>query len=188
MVVMLSHGVVSAALFFCVGVIYDRLHTRDIDRYGGVTTNMPRYAVFFLLFTMASVALPGTSGFVGEFLALTGIWKANTWVAFVMATGVILGAAYMLWLFARVMYGAQKNADAAAMPDLNKREWAILVPLAVVALWMGVYPKPFLEPLKAPVESLMARTGRASPPQTEFTPIVAQANVQLASVSAGEIK
>jgi NADH-quinone oxidoreductase subunit M len=188
MVVMLSHGVVSAALFFCVGVIYDRLHTRDIERYGGVTTNMPRYAVFFLLFTMASVALPGTSGFVGEFLALTGIWKANTWVAFVMASGVILGAAYMLWLFARVMYGAQKNADAAAMPDLNKREWTILVPLAVVALWMGVYPKPFLEPLKAPVESLMARTGRASPPQTEFTPIVARTNVQLASVSAGDVQ
>jgi NADH-quinone oxidoreductase subunit M len=188
MVVMLSHGVVSAALFFCVGVIYDRLHTRDIERYGGVTTNMPRYAVFFLLFTMASVALPGTSGFVGEFLALTGIWKANTWVAFVMATGVILGAAYMLWLFARVMYGAQKNEDAAAMPDLNRREWAVMVPLAVVALWMGVYPKPFLEPLKAPVESLMARTGRASPPQTEFTPIVAKSNVQLASASAGDVK
>ncbi len=188
MVVMLSHGVVSAALFFCVGVIYDRLHTRDIDRYGGVTTNMPRYAVFFLLFTMASVALPGTSGFVGEFLALTGIWKANTWVAFVMASGVILGAAYMLWLFARVMYGAQKNADAAAMPDLNAREWAILVPLAVVALWMGVYPKPFLEPLKAPVESLMARTGRAAPPQTPFTPIVANGPVQLASAAVGETK
>jgi NADH-quinone oxidoreductase subunit M len=183
-VVMLSHGVVSAALFFCVGVIYDRLHTRDIERYGGVTTNMPRYAVFFLLFTMASVALPGTSGFVGEFLALTGIWKANTWVAFVMASGVILGAAYMLWLFARVMYGAQRNADAAVMPDLNRREWAIMVPLAVVALWMGVYPKPFLEPLKAPVESLMARTGRAAPPQTEFTPIVAKADVQLAAAGA----
>jgi NADH-quinone oxidoreductase subunit M len=188
MVVMLSHGVVSAALFFCVGVIYDRLHTRDIERYCGVTTNMPRYAVFFLAFTMASVALPGTSGFVGEFLALTGIWKANTWVAFVMATGVILGAAYMLWLFARVMYGAQKNDDAAAMPDLNRREWAVMVPLAVVALWMGVYPKPFLEPLKAPVESLMARTGRANPPQTEFTPIVAKSNVQLASASAGDVK
>jgi NADH-quinone oxidoreductase subunit M len=188
MVVMLSHGVVSAALFFCVGVIYDRLHTRDIERYGGVTTNMPRYAVFFLLFTMASVALPGTSGFVGEFLALAGIWKANSWVAFVMATGVILGAAYMLWLFARVMYGKQRNADAAVMPDLNRREWAIMVPLAVVALWMGVYPKPFLEPLKAPVASLMARTGRADPPQTPFTPIVASANVQLASAAVGEMK
>ena len=173
MVVMLAHGVVSAALFFCVGVIYDRLHTREIDRYGGVTTNMPRYAVFFLLFTMASVALPGTAGFVGEFLSLTGIFKANTWVAFVMASGVILGAAYMLWLFARVMFGAQKNADAAAMPDLNAREWAVLVPLAVVALWMGVYPKPFLAPLKAPVESLMARVERAKPPQTAHSALKA---------------
>ena len=169
MVVMLAHGVVSAALFFCVGVIYDRLHTRDIDRYGGVTTNMPRYAVFFLLFTMASIALPGTAGFVGEFLSLAGIFKASTWVAFVMATGVILGAAYMLWLFARVMFGPQLNADAAAMPDLAAREWAILVPLAVVALWMGIYPKPFLAPLKAPVESLMARVDRAAPPQTPFS-------------------
>jgi NADH-quinone oxidoreductase subunit M len=183
MVVMLSHGVVSAALFFCVGVIYDRLHTREIDRYGGVTTNMPRYAVFFLLFTMASVALPGTSGFVGEFLALTGIFKAETWVAFVMATGVILGAGYMLWLFARVMFGAQKNADAAAMPDLNRREWAVMVPLAVVALWMGVYPAPFLAPLKAPVESLMARLERAEAPQTPHTPVVAKAPVQLAAMT-----
>jgi NADH-quinone oxidoreductase subunit M len=169
MVVMLSHGVVSAALFFCVGVIYDRLHTREIDRYGGVTTNMPRYAVFFLLFTMASIALPGTSGFVGEFLALTGVFKAQTWVAFVMATGVILGAAYMLWLFARVMFGAQKNEDAAAMPDMTAREWSVMVPLALVALWMGVYPKPFLQPLKAPVESLMARLERADAPQTPHT-------------------
>ena len=188
MVVMLSHGVVSAALFFCVGVIYDRLHTREIDRYGGVTTNMPRYAVFFLLFTMASIALPGTSGFVGEFMALTGIWKANTWVVFVMATGVILGAAYMLWLFARVMFGAQKNADAAAMPDLNRREWAVMLPLALVALWMGIYPKPFLEPLKAPVGSLMARLERAAPPQTPYTPIVATAPVQLASATVGDAK
>ena len=166
MMVMLAHGVVSAALFFCVGVIYDRLHTRDIDRYGGVTTNMPRYAVFFLLFTMASVALPGTANFIGEFLSLMGIYQASTWVAFVMATGVILGAAYMLWLFARVMFGPQKNADAAAMPDLTAREWAIFVPLAAVTLWMGIYPAPFLAPLKAPVASLMARVERADPPQT----------------------
>ncbi|MFN3370506.1 MAG: NADH-quinone oxidoreductase subunit M [Sphingomonadaceae bacterium] len=172
MIVMLSHGVVSAALFFCVGVIYDRLHTRDIDRYGGVTANMPRYAVFFLLFTMASIALPGTSGFVGEFLALTGIFRAETWVAFVMATGVILGAAYMLWLYARVMFGPQANEDAAAMPDLDRREWAVVVPLAAVALWMGVYPAPFLAPLKAPVESLMARLERADAPQTPHTPVM----------------
>ena len=187
MVVMLAHGVVSAALFFCVGVIYDRLHTREIDRYGGVTTNMPRYAVFFLLFTMASLALPGTAGFVGEFLSLAGIFKANTWVAFVMASGVILGAAYMLWLFARVMFGPQKNADAAAMPDLEPREWAILVPLAVVALWMGVYPKPFLAPLKAPVESLMARVERAKPPQTPHTAVVRSATPP-AAAGQGEIK
>ena len=184
-VVMLSHGVVSAALFFCVGVIYDRLHTRDIERYGGVTTNMPRYAVFFLLFTMASIALPGTSGFVGEFLALTGIFLAETWVAFVMATGVILGAAYMLWLFARVMFGAQKHADSAAMPDLKRREWAVMVPLAVVALWMGVYPKPFLDPLRAPVASLMARLDRADAPQTPHTPLKAASPALLAAVSEG---
>jgi NADH-quinone oxidoreductase subunit M len=188
MVVMLSHGVVSAALFFCVGVIYDRLHTREIDRYGGVATNMPRYAMFFLLFTMASIALPGTSGFVGEFMALTGIWKADTWVVFVMATGVILGAAYMLWLFARVMYGAQKNADAAAMPDLNSREWAVMLPLALVVLWMGIYPRPFLEPLKAPVGSLMARLERAAPPQTPHTPIVATTPVRMAPATDGDAK
>lgn len=175
MVVMLSHGVVSAALFFCVGVIYDRLHTREIARYGGITANMPRYAVFFLLFTMASVALPGTSGFVGEFLALTGIFKAQTWVAFVMATGVILGAAYMLWMFARVMFGPVVHPDAGSMADLRVREWAIMAPLAAVALWMGVYPKPFLDPLQAPVASLMARLERANPPQTPFTPLVAAA-------------
>ena len=137
---------------------------------------------------MASIALPGTSGFVGEFMALTGIWKANTWVVFVMATGVILGAAYMLWLFARVMFGAQKNADAAAMPDLNRREWAVMLPLALVALWMGIYPKPFLEPLKAPVGSLMARLERAAPPQTPHTPIVATAPVQMASATVGDAK
>jgi NADH-quinone oxidoreductase subunit M len=175
MIVMLSHGIVSAALFFCVGVIYDRLHTREIARYGGITANMPRYAIFFLLFTMASIALPGTSGFVGEFLALTGIFRAETWVAFVMATGVILGAAYMLWMFARVMFGPLVNRDAAAMPDLNAREWAVMAPLAIVALWMGVYPKPFLDPLQAPVASLMARMERANPPQTPFTPLVAVA-------------
>ncbi len=172
-IVMLSHGVVSAALFFCVGVIYDRLHTREISRYGGITANMPRYALFFMLFTMASIALPGTSGFVGEFLALTGIFMAETWVAFVMATGIILGAGYMLWMFARVMFGPIVNKDAGVMPDLKRREWAVMAPLAAVALLMGVYPKPFLDPLRAPVASLMSRMERASPPQTPFTPLVA---------------
>ena len=171
MIVMLSHGVVSAALFYCVGVIYERLHTRDIARYGGLASNMPRYAVFFLLFTMASVALPGTSGFVGEFLALSGIFQTSTWTAFVMASGVILGAAYMLWLYARVAYGKLIHADVSAMPDLKPREYMVLIPLATVAIWMGVYPKPFMQPLHAPVASLMARMDRAAPPSTPFTPL-----------------
>jgi NADH-quinone oxidoreductase subunit M len=166
--VMLSHGVVSAALFFCVGVIYDRLHTREIARYGGLATNMPRYAVFFLLFTFGSIALPGTSGFVGEFLSLAGMFVASSWVGAVMTTGIILGAAYMLWLYARVAYGPQRNADAAAMLDLAPRETAIMAALAAVTLWMGIYPAPFIAPLRAPVASLMARIDRAGPPQTPF--------------------
>lgn len=184
MVVMLSHGVVSAALFYCVGVIYERLHTREIAQYGGITANMPRYAVFFLFFTMASIALPGTSGFVGEFLALAGIFKAQTWVAFVMATGVILGAAYMLWLYARVMFGPVTNREAGAMPDIRPREWAVMLPMLAVVLWMGVYPKPFLAPLKAPVSSLMARMERAGPPQTPFTPV--NSNMPVAAAPANK--
>src|SRR3546814_1871571 len=111
MVVMLSHGLVSAALFLCVGVIYDRLHTREIDRYGGLSINMPQYALLFMLFTMASVGLPGTSGFVGEFLSLAGAYQASTLVTLVCATGIILGAAYMPYLYRRVALGVQKNAD-----------------------------------------------------------------------------
>ncbi|MFA7439508.1 MAG: NADH-quinone oxidoreductase subunit M [Sphingomonadaceae bacterium] len=184
MIVMLSHGVVSAALFYCVGVIYDRLHTREIARYGGLVENMPRYAVFFLLFTMASIALPGTSGFVGEFLALSGMFSANTWVAFVMTTGIILGAWYMLWLYARVVYGKLVHADVAAMPDLNMREIIIMVSLAGITLWIGLYPKPFMEPLRAPVASLIARLERAEPAQTPFN-FRAAATTPVATVSAG---
>ena len=119
MLVMLSHGLVSGALFLIVGVIYDRLHTREIDRYGGLSDNMPGYALLFMLFTMASVGLPGTSGFVGEFLSLVGTYEASTWAAVVATTGIILGAAYMLWLYWRICFGTQRNADAAAMPDLS---------------------------------------------------------------------
>jgi NADH-quinone oxidoreductase subunit M len=164
LIVMLSHGLVSGALFLCVGVIYDRLHTRDIDRYGGLSDVMPAYAVLFLLFTMASVGLPGTSGFVGEFLALVGAYEANSWVAFVATTGIILGAAYMLYLYWRVAYGRATKPDVAAMPDLNKRELALLVPIAAVVLWMGVYPEPFLAPMRKDVGTLLARVERANPP------------------------
>jgi NADH-quinone oxidoreductase subunit M len=163
LVVMLSHGLVSGALFLCVGVIYDRLHTREIERYGGLSNNMPGYAVLLLLFTMAAVGLPGTSGFVGEFLSLVGAYEANSLVAAVATTGIILGAAYMLWLYWRVAYGTNRNADAAAMPDLTKREWALLAPIAAVVLWMGVYPESFLAPMRQDVGTLLERIERAKP-------------------------
>ena len=161
--VMLSHGLVSGALFLCVGVIYDRLHTREISRYGGLSINMPRYALFFMLFTMASVGLPGTSGFVGEFLSLTGAYQASSWLALVTGTGVILGAGYMLYLYRRIAFGEQKNADAAAMPDLNPREWAMLAPIAAAVLWMGVYPESFLAPIRADVSFIEARMAATRP-------------------------
>jgi NADH-quinone oxidoreductase subunit M len=163
LMVMLSHGLVSGALFLCVGVIYDRLHTREIDRYGGIATNMPAYAVLFLLFTMASIGLPGTGGFVGEFLSLLGAYQISTLVAAVATTGIILGAAYMLYLYWRVAYGAHRNADAAAMPDLTRRELAILAPIAAVVLWMGIYPESFLAPMRNDVGTLLARIDRAAP-------------------------
>ncbi len=163
MVVMLSHGLVSGALFLCVGVIYDRLHTREISRYGGLSINMPKYALFFLLFTMASIGLPGTSGFVGEFLSLAGIYQISSWVAFVATTGIILGAAYMLYLYRRIAFGEQKNADAAAMTDLSAREWFMLAPIAAAVLWMGVYPESFLAPMRKDIAALDARLARAEP-------------------------
>jgi NADH-quinone oxidoreductase subunit M len=164
LIVMLSHGLVSGALFLCVGVIYDRLHTRDIERYGGLSNNMPAYALLFLLFTMAAVGLPGTGGFVGEFLSLVGAYRANSWVAFVATTGIILGAAYMLYLYWRVAYGTARTAEAAALPDLNKRELGMLVSIAAVVLWMGIYPESFLAPMRQDVGVLLARIERAAPP------------------------
>lgn len=164
LIVMLSHGFVSAALFFCVGVIYDRLHTREIDRYGGLAINMPGYAMLFMLFTMASIGLPGTSGFVGEFLSLAGIYEASSWAAFICTTGIILGAAYMLYLYRRVVFGELTKDDVRAMPDLNAREWAIMVPLAAVTLWMGVYPESFLAPMRGDVATLVARVADSRAP------------------------
>jgi len=164
MVMMLSHGLVSGALFLCVGVIYDRLHTREISRYGGLATNMPRYALFFLFFTMAAIGLPGTSGFVAEFVSLAGIYKASSTTTFVLTTGIILGAGYMLYLYRRVVFGTQDNADAAAMPDLNVREWAMLAPVAAAVLWMGVYPESFIAPMRSDIAAIEARIARAAPP------------------------
>jgi NADH-quinone oxidoreductase subunit M len=145
---MLSHGIVSAALFLCVGVVYDRLHTREIARYGGLVHNMPRYAFVFMVFMLASVGLPGTSGFVGEFLSLVGTFEINTWVATLATTGLILGAVYMLYLYRRVIFGTITRDDVRAMLDLNWREVVVFAPMVVIVIWMGIYPSSFLHPMQ----------------------------------------
>jgi NADH-quinone oxidoreductase subunit M len=145
MVQMLSHGVVSAALFLCVGVVYDRIHSREIDRYGGLAERMPRYALVFMLFAMASVGLPGTSGFIGEFLTIMGAFRVNVFVALLAATGMVLGAAYTLWLYRRVIFGALEKAELRSILDLNAREAAVFAPLVLLTLWMGIYPSVFTD-------------------------------------------
>ena len=152
---MISHGVVSGALFLCVGVIYDRIHTREIARYGGLVERMPKYAIVFMVFMLASVGLPGTSGFVGEFLILVGAFQVNTWVAALATTGIILGAAYMLYLYRRVIFGKLEKEDLKSILDLKPREIAIFVPLIIVTLWMGIWPSPFLEVMDASVANLI---------------------------------
>ncbi len=137
---MVSHGLVSGALFLCVGIVYDRMHTREIAAYGGLVNKMPWYALAFMVFTMANVGLPGTSGFVGEFLTLMGAFKANTWVAFLATTGVILSACYALWLFARVVFGEVKRPVFETIPDLDRREMAMLAPLVLLVIYYGVQP------------------------------------------------
>jgi NADH-quinone oxidoreductase subunit M len=161
--VMLGHGLVSGALFLCVGVVYDRLHTREINRYGGLSDNMPGYALLFMVFTMASVGLPGLSNFPGEFLASVGAYHASTWAAIAATVGIILGAAYMLWLYWRICFGTLRNADAAAMPDLSVREWWLLAPIALAVLWMGIYPESFLRPIRNDVGRVLARMERVAP-------------------------
>lgn len=152
---MLSHGIVSGALFLCVGVVYDRLHTREIAAYGGLVNNMPKYAVAFMVFTMANVGLPGTSGFVGEVLTLVGAFRANTWVAFFATSGVILSAAYALWLYRRVVFGALEKESLKALLDLSGREKAILYPLVILTIFFGVYPAPVFDATAASVDLLV---------------------------------
>jgi NADH-quinone oxidoreductase subunit M len=154
---MLSHGVVSSALFLCVGVVYDRLHTREIARYGGLATNMPKYAVFFMIMLLGSVGLPATSGFVGEFLILTGLFQVNTWVATLTATGLVLGATYMLLLYRKVIFGEITREDVRKMTDLSPREIVLFVPLALVVLWMGIYPSSFLNVMSVSVDHLITQ-------------------------------
>ena len=152
---MLSHGIVSAALFLCVGVVYDRMHTREIAAYGGLVHRMPRYAFTFLFFTLASVGVPGLSGFVGEFLVLLGAFKANTWVAFLAATSLILGAAYALWLYRKIVFGELTKGSLKGILDMNRREIAIFLPLVLLTIWMGVYPNSFLDPMAPAVDKLI---------------------------------
>jgi NADH-quinone oxidoreductase subunit M len=154
---MLAHGVVSGALFLCVGVLYDRVHSRDILRYGGVAGVMPAYAMVFMLFTMASVGLPGLANFVGEFLVIIGAWKVNPWVAFGAATGMVLGAGYMLYLYRRVSFGKITRDDLRALLDLSPREYVVFAPLIILTLWMGIYPQSFLSFFEASVAALVQR-------------------------------
>jgi NADH-quinone oxidoreductase subunit M len=153
---MLSHGLVSGALFLCVGVIYDRMHTREIAAYGGLVHNMPKYAVALMIFTMANVGLPGTSSFVGEFLTLMGAFRVNTWVAAFATLGVILSAAYALWLYRRVIFGTLDKESLKGLLDLSNREKAILYPLVFLVLFYGVYPKPVFDATAVSVDALIS--------------------------------
>ena len=152
---MISHGFVSGALFLCVGVVYDRMHTREIAAYGGLVNNMPKYAVVFLIFTMANVGLPGTSGFIGEFLTLLGVFKVNTWVAFFATTGVVLSAAYALWLYRRVIFGKLDKESLKGMLDLTTREKVIIYPLVALTIFFGVYPAPIFDVTQVSVDTLI---------------------------------
>ena len=159
---MLSHGFVSGALFMVVGVVYDRIHSREIATYGGLAERMPIYAAVFMLFMLASVGLPGTSGFVGEIMVIIGVFQVNTWVALLAATGMVLGAAYMLWLYRRVIFGALVKDYLRAIGDLRPHEVAAFAPLVLLVLLMGIYPNLFLDPMAASVDQLIAQASRGA--------------------------
>ena len=152
---MISHGLVSAALFLCVGVIYDRMHSRLISSYGGIVSIIPKYSVFFMIFTLAALGLPGTLGFVSEFLILMGVFIDNFLVAVIASIGVILGAAYMLWLYKRVVFGELTNSDLVKMKDLNSSEYFILISLAIPILFFGFYPDPIINIIEVSVKNLI---------------------------------
>ena len=161
MVQMISHGFISGALFLCVGVMYDRLHSRQIADYGGVVNTMPIFAAFMMLFALANSGLPGTSGFVGEFFVILSSFKASFWIAFLAATTLVLGAAYSLWMYKRVIYGPVVNEGVASLDDIGLREAIILGALAVAVLWLGVWPAPLLEVMEATVQNLVLHVGQS---------------------------
>jgi NADH-quinone oxidoreductase subunit M len=163
MIQMVSHGLISGALFLCVGVLYDRVHSRKINDYGGVANTMPVFAAFMVLFAMANAGLPGTSGFVGEFMVIIASFKANPWFAFFAATTLVLGAAYTLWMVKRVIYGEVANENVAALEDLNIREFAVLAVLALAVLIVGLWPAPLVEMMEVTIQHLVEQAG-----QTKF--------------------
>ena len=160
MIQMISHGLVSGALFICVGVVYDRVHSRDMARYGGLAKVMPVYAVAFLFFIMASVGLPGTSGFVGEFMVLLGSFEASSWLAALLATGLVLGATYALLLYRRVVFGDLVKNELRKLSDLDMREKLMFAVLAAMVLWLGIYPEPFLQVMHPSIEHLLTQIAR----------------------------
>jgi NADH-quinone oxidoreductase subunit M len=161
LVQMISHGFVSAAMFLCVGVMYDRMHSRLIADYGGVVNTMPKFAAYMMLFAMANAGLPATSGFVGEFLVILAAVKVNFWLGFTAATIMVLGAAYTLWMYKRVIYGAVANDHVKALTDINRREFWMLGSVALLVLWMGVWPRPFIDVMHTSVEELLAHVARS---------------------------
>ena len=169
---MLSHGIVAGALFLCVGVVYDRIHTREIARYGGLADRMPAYALAFMLFTMASVGLPGTAGFAGEFLVLVGAFKISFWLALLGSLGMILGAAYMLYLYRRIIFGALTKTDLKNILDLSPREIAIFAPLVVLTLWMGIYPSSFTSFFDASVGAMVDHHQAAIAASTKLAGVI----------------
>jgi NADH-quinone oxidoreductase subunit M len=152
---MISHGFVSGAMFLCIGVLYDRVHSREIASYGGVINTMPRFAALFVLFSLANAGLPGTSGFIGEFMVILGSVKFDFWIGVLAATALILGAAYSLWLVKRVVFGEIANNDVAELSDLSLREFLMLGLMAIAVLWMGVYPAPFTDLTQTSVTDLL---------------------------------
>ena len=158
MIQMISHGFISAAMFLVVGVLYDRLHSRDITTYGGVINSMPKFTGFAVLFAMANAGLPGTSGFVGEFMVILGALQANFWYAFLAAMTLIIGAAYTLWMVKRVFWGTITNPEVSKLSDVNAREFGILAILAIAILWMGLYPQPVIEVMHASIVNLLEQS------------------------------
>jgi NADH-quinone oxidoreductase subunit M len=168
---MISHGFISGAMFFCIGVMYDRMHSRQIADYGGVVNTMPKFAAFFMLFAMANAGLPATSGFVGEFMVILGAVKYDFWIAAAAASTLVLGAAYSLWMYKRVVFGEVANENVAALTDVNAREFGILLLLAAAVLWMGVYPKPVTDLMDASVKHLIEHVQQSKLPIVSAAPL-----------------